>query len=295
MTLPMPSPAALRTFDVAARLGSFKEAARELHVTPTAVSHQIRALEEQIGLALFVRRTRAVELTDAGARLALATRGAFQQIEDALGAIVDAEQVLSVSTTPAFAALWLVPRLAAFERIAPGTRVRIDATTAPVNLERDRRIDVAVRYGAPTGARPRSRPLVQERLGAWGVPRYLQQLGAFGDAALLETEWQHAELPKRTWTMWAGAARLGTARIARRIRRFDDENHALQATLAGQGMLLASELLVADTVARGWLAPYRSEVTIPGLAYTAVWAAATPSRKVERFLDWIADELRTQR
>ncbi|WP_373046220.1 LysR substrate-binding domain-containing protein [Vulgatibacter sp.] len=288
----MPSPSALRTFDAAARLASFKEAARELHVTPTAVSHQIRALEVQIGVALFVRRTRAVELTEAGARLASATRGAFQQIEDALETIVEAENVLTVSTTPAFAALWLVPRLAAFERRFPQLRVRIDAATTPVDLARDRRIDLAIRYGVPGQVRLPSRLLVEERLGAYGAPAYLEQLAGFDAAALLETEWQREGLPGRSWAMWAEAAGLSGGGLARRVRRFGDEHHAVQAALVGQGLFLGSELLVADVVARGWLVRYRPEVSIPGLAYTAVWGAAgVPSRKVERFVDWLADEL----
>lgn len=92
--------------------------------------------------------------------------------------------------------------------------------------------------------------------------------------------------------MWANAAGLPGGRLARRIRRFGDEHHAVQAALVGQGLLLGSELLVADAVTRGWLVRHRPEVSIPGLAYTAVWrSASVPSQKVERFVDWLAAEL----
>jgi DNA-binding transcriptional LysR family regulator len=288
----MPSPSALRTFEAAARLGSFKEAARELAVTPTAVSHQIRALEEQLGITLFVRRIRAVELTDAGERLADATRGAFQQIALALEEIAAAESVLTVSTTPAFATLWLVPRIGGFELSNPGIRVQIDTTTTPVDLERDRRVDVAIRYGALEHPRLRAQVLVTERVGVYAVPDYLRRLDRLEDAAFIETAWQRRGLAALSWSAWARAAGLDGEVVEARIRRFDQEHHAVQAALAGQGLLLVSSLLVADTVARGWLAPYRPEISITGMSYAALWAPAhASSRKIARFLAWLSSEI----
>ena len=132
---------------MAARVGSFKEAARELGVTPTAISHQVRTLEEQLGVALFVRKTRTVVLTEEGKRLAASTLKGFQEIHEGLDALGSSSSRLTIATTPAFAALWLVPRVADLEARHRGFTVHVETSTEPVNLERDRRIDVAIRYG----------------------------------------------------------------------------------------------------------------------------------------------------
>ncbi len=286
----IPSPAALRTFEAAARLGSFKAAAAELSVTPTAVSHQIRTLEEHLGIPLFIRRTRAVALTESGRRLSEAVHDALQRITLALEDVAATETVLTVSTTPAFAALWLVPRLKRFEERHPQFRLQLVTTTLPTDLERDRLVDVAIRYG--TGPYPdlRALPLADERFGAYATPDYLERLERWEDAELIETAWQQSGFDDVSWDAWLAAAAL--PRPTRPTsRRFEQEHYVVQAGLASQGVALASSLLVGDLVARGWLESYRPDTRLAGRRYTAL---ATDSRaqlrKVSCFLEWLEEE-----
>ena len=285
----MPSPSALRTFEAAARLGSFKAAAGELSVTPTAVSHQIRALEDHLEIPLFIRRTRAVELTESGRRLAEAAHQAFQQIMLALEDVSAAETVLTVSTTPAFAALWLVPRLGQFQERHPAFRIQLDAGTAPIDLERDRRVDVAIRYAAGHYPRLHAVPLVDETFGAYATPDYLRALTRWEDAVLIETAWQQPGLDGLSWEAWLSEAKT-VAKAPLNPRRFDQEHYVVQAALASRGLALASSLLVNDLVRRGWLEGYRPEVRLAGREYTAFCVPGRAStRKVACFLDWLLE------
>ena len=286
----MPSPSALRTFEAAARLGSFKAAAKELCVTPTAVSHQIRTLEEHLEVPLFVRRPRAVALTESGQRLSEAVHQGFQRIMVALEDVSATETVLTVSTTPAFAALWLVPRLSRFEERCPQIRFRLVASTAPTDLERDRVVDVSVRYGAGPYPSLRAHPLADETFGAYATPDYIQRLERWEDAELVETAWQQPGFEQLSWDAWLAAA--GLSRPTKpRSRQFDQEHHVVQAGLASQGFVLASSLLVGDLVRRGWLEPYRPETRIAGRQYTALsLPSRASSRKVSQFLEWLEEE-----
>src|SRR5688572_8450266 len=143
----IPALPALRAFEAAARLRSFKQAADELAVTATAISHRIRTLEEEIGCRLFVRKTRAIELTMEGRALYSAVREGF----DTIAAGVDrlrqrARPAVRLSTTPAFAAKWLVPRLTAFQAQHPQIDLHVHASNQPVDLSQGT-IDIAIRYG----------------------------------------------------------------------------------------------------------------------------------------------------
>ncbi|MDW3097022.1 MAG: LysR substrate-binding domain-containing protein [Alphaproteobacteria bacterium] len=287
-----PSALALRVFDAAARLGSFKAAAGELGVSPTAVSHQIRSLEEQLSVALFVRRTRRVELTEAGTRLAAATSVAFQQITDALEDLTQSERMLTISTVPAFAALWLAPRLSAFEARHPDISVRVETSTDIVDLNRDRRIDLAIRYGDGDYTGVETIPLARETLGAFGAPEYVRGLTRLSDAALINTRWVSPTLPAITWDDWAEAASETGPETG--PRHFDQEQEVMQAGLAGQGLILMSSLLVGDMVRRGWLMAYRPDIVLPGLTYSAVATEAHAGvGKVRRFMSWLQEEAST--
>lgn len=286
----LPSPAALRTFEAAARLGSFKDAAAELGVTPTAVSHQIRTLEEQLDLALFVRKTRRVELTEAGARLAAAASRAFETLDAALEDLKEAERTLTVSTTPAFGALWLVPRIRAFETANPDVRVHIDSSVSVVDFARERRIDLAIRYGEGRYPELYAETLARERLGAYAAPAYLDERTAPSEAVFIDTRWTGPGAPPVTFEHWFAAA--GEAPPARAVfRAFAEEQHVVNAGLAGQGLILASDVLVSDIVRRGWLVPYRPEVSVGGLSYTVVVPPVrAQTRKVRRFRTWLGEQ-----
>ena len=281
---------ALRSFDAAARTGSFKDAATELGVTPTAVSHQIRSLEDQLGVALFVRETRKISLTQEGSRLAAATSHGFREIYDALEELRDASSRLTVAATPAFAALWLVPRLAVYEARHPTSSVHVETSTELLDLDRDRRIDIAIRYGAGDYPGFATLPVAQETFGAYAHPGFLETSATIEDAVLIETRWRSTALQPFGWDHWLVARDLDPETFKNR-RVFDQEQHSIQAALAGQGIVMASSLLVEDMCRRGWLAELHPETRIAGLRYTAV---AVPGHaetgKVRHFLSWLSEE-----
>ncbi len=286
----IPSPSALRTFEAAARLGSFKAAATELSVTPTAVSHQIRTLEEHLEVPLFIRRTRAVELTESGRRLSEAAHQGFQQIMLALEEVSATETVLTVSTTPAFASLWLVPKLGRFQERHPEFQIQLDTGTSPIDLERDRRVDIAIRYGAGPYPGLHTLPLFDETFGAYASPDYLRGLARFEDAVLIETGWQQPGLDGLSWEAWLSEAGIPSDTL-QKPRSFDQEHLVVQAALASQGLVLVSSILVDDLVQRGWLEGYRPQVRLTGQRYTALCLPGRAShRKLARFLDWLRDE-----
>src|SRR6202035_5518639 len=148
MALPLPSLNGLRAFESAARHLSFTRAAAELNVTQTAISHQIRRLEEQIGIQLFVRRNRALALTREAESYLPAVRTAFEDLRRATARLrrPDRGGLLPVSTTASLAAKWLVTRVAGFQDANPGIEVRITTSAHLVDFEREE-VDMAVRYG----------------------------------------------------------------------------------------------------------------------------------------------------
>ncbi|MEP4033384.1 LysR family transcriptional regulator [Roseibium polysiphoniae] len=285
-----PSAIALRTFDAAARCGSFKAAAEDLGVSPTAVSHQIRGLEAQLGFALFVRGTRRIDLTDEGERLAGATGPAFGQIGAVLAELAG-EQALTLTTTPAFATLWLVPRLRDFETAHKGIKVHVETSLHPVDLARDRRIDLAIRYGV-TGARDGSRAgTFGETFGIYAAPALADGLNRSEPVELLETQWRETALPPVSWANWFST--WGGAIASRSpIRVFEDEQHIISAALAGQGLALVSRLLVQDHVARGWLVPVAPGKQLSGLGYTVhTHETKRELRKNRLFCSWLTEQL----
>lgn len=285
----LPSPGALRTFESAARLGSFKQAAAELSVTPTAVSHQIRTLENALGVQLFTRRTRRIELTEIGSSLAPALTRGFLEMKSALDDVCTRNPVITVSTTAAFALLRLVPELPSFYAHAPGTRVQIDTSTHPIDLRRDRRIDVALRYGVGPYPGLFAIPLVEEVFGAYAAPGMLEKDLDLSGATLLETKWQQSVLQDVNWRSWFARARMGISDVER-IVRFDEEHFVLQAAIARQGIALASSVLAADMAARKLLVSVRPDVQLKGAAYTALCLEENAqSRKVSGFLDWLGE------
>jgi len=287
----LPSPSALRTFEAAARHRSFKKAAEELGVTPTAVSHQIRALERTLDTTLFVRRTRAVDLTAAGSALAPAVHEGLLRIRAAIEEIAAVERELTVTTTAAFAALRLVPRLADFERLNPDTRVRLSTGAQPVDLRRDRRVDVAIRYAPEPSPDLHERLLIEERFGAYGAPGRFEAAAGVGGLPLLETEWQRPLPAAVTWRTWLARAGEPVPAAGLRITRYGEEHFVLQAALAGQGVALLSDALVGDVVAQGLLVPWRPEVTVGGGRYVALSTRdRAAARHVRRFLDWLEAE-----
>ncbi|MBK1695884.1 transcriptional regulator GcvA [Rhodovibrio salinarum] len=301
----------LRAFEAAGRHLSFSKAAQELNVTPAAISHQIKGLEEHLQVQLFRREPRTLLLTDAGQRALPEIRAAFEHLAEAVEGLRDASEanqhLLTVSAVPSLSSKWLVPRLDRFRRQHPEIDVRLDATGTVVDFSRDQDIDLGLRYG--TGGYP---GLEAIRLASGDVIPVCSPAVAYADPPLK----QPADLANRTlihtswgsgatdpdWGEWLRSA--GVSNIdSRRGPRFNHTEYAVQAALQDQGVALAARVLMEDDLAAGRLvAPFDAHEA--GAGNTAgtgfsYWIVAPKAklklRRVRAFRDWLLDEMAATR
>ncbi|TRW14477.1 LysR substrate-binding domain-containing protein [Glacieibacterium frigidum] len=249
----LPPLSALRAFEAAARHGSFKQAAAELAVTPTAISHQVRALEEHAGRPLFERRTRKVVLTDAGVLLYPVLRDGFDAFADAMQRLTHrrSRTQVTISATIAFTARWLVPRVSAFRTQNPGVDLQLHAADEVVDL--DTGVDIAIRYG--TGPYPGFDvvPLLADRFAPVFNPMLAVETAEdLTRRPLIEFRWRRRHPDNPTWARWFATAGLPEPEEQPSLG-FSDESHAIQAAVAGQGIALVSLALVRDELAAGQL------------------------------------------
>ncbi|AYC33901.1 LysR family transcriptional regulator [Pseudomonas cavernae] len=284
---------ALRTFESAARLSSFKAAAAELAVTPTAVSHQIRSLESWLGVPLFERLPRSVRLTACGQRLFDSLHGALLDVTQTLDQLRPQRSAgsLTLSTTPAFAALWLIPRLGRFYAEYPDINLRLDASTVLVDLQQDASVDLAIRYGVGQYPTLHSQCLLNERFAVYGAPTLVAGLGD-ELPTLITLRWRSSGLYALGWQAWCAAAGAEHWLVEAPQREYDEEHYALQAAIAGQGLVLASSILVSESIASGLLVQYRPEINVLGAGYSTL---CVPGRErhppVKAFLAWLGREV----
>ena len=297
--LPLPPLNALRAFEAAARHLSFSRAAAELNVTPAAVSHQVKALEEYLGTPLFRRLTRAVVLTEAGQAGVPALRQGFAKLGEAADLLRADETAgaLTVSVAPSFGAKWLVPRLDRFAAAHPDIDIRIDASMAPADFARDG-IDVAVRFGHGVYPGLHVEKLFDEEVVPVCTPALCKGPPALHEPADLRRHTLiHIALRGRDqtwpdWPMWLRSA--GVEGIdATRGPRFSVDSMAVQAALEGQGVALVNSALVADDLAAGRLVK-AFELAMPvSFSYYIVCPEFTAERpKVAAFRAWIVDQAR---
>jgi LysR family glycine cleavage system transcriptional activator len=288
----------LRAFEAAARCLSFARAADELHVTPAAISHQIRALEEHLGVPLFRRLNRAVLLTDSGQACLPGLSEAF----DRMAAVLDRRRAqdgggpLTDSTAPAFAARWLVPRLERFQERCPEIDVRVSAAMRLVDFARED-VDVAIRYGPGRYHGLLAELLLTNQVVPVCAPALLQgsrPLSSPQDLrhhTLLHDDTATSDGAYPNWAMWLRAA--GVEGVdASRGPRFDYSGLVLDAAAAGGGVALALSTIVAADLAAGRLVkPFAVAVPTP-FAYYLVCPATTAGRpKVAAFREWLRAEL----
>jgi len=241
----------LAAFETVARQGSITRAAAERFITQSAMSRQIQALEDDLGTPLFIRRHRALELTDAGRRLLAVCTTVLAQLREATAAIRAplAREQLAVTTTPSFAALWLIPRLAGFTSAHPGLDVRLDASFERRDLQRDG-FDLAVRYGqvdTSEGLR-----LFDEAIVPVCSPALLKAAGAKLSApadlvhhTLLQVAMGQASsggMPVE-WDSWLRATGLPQVQ-PRSTLTLSNYNEAIAAAVAGQGIALGRRPLI---------------------------------------------------
>ena len=287
---------ALRAFEAAARHLSFTKAARELHVTQAAVSHQIKTLEDYLGVPLFQRRNKAVLLTEAGQLCLPGVRDGFSRLAEAIDGLraLRVDSVLSVTTSPSFAAKWLVPRLERFRAANPDLDVRIDASTQLVDFERES-IDVGIRYGGGSYAGLTSETLFGTEVFPVCSPRLRKGSRALRTPAdlkyhtLLHTEWI-ARADEPDWRMWLLAAGVSDVDWTRGPQ-FNDGALAIQAAIDGQGVALGRDALAAADLKAGRLVrPFRLSVAGRFRYHLVYLPVALRRPKVALFREWLLRE-----
>lgn len=293
---PLPPLASLRAFEAAARLMSFKRAAEELHVTPTAISHQVRQLEDAIGTRLFERRVRQVVLTPEGHVLLPVLRDGFDAFARTIEGLTRkrSRRTVTVSATPAFAAKWLVPRIATFRKARPDIDLTVLATLEVVDVNAGV-ADLALRYGRGPYPDLIAEPLTVDRFAPVASPRLgLKKPADLRSATLLHSDWRRSDPRNPTWRHWLKIAGLDGI-DARAGLRFSDETHAIQAAVAGNGIALHSLLLVSEELKAGTLVvPFGPE--IEGFAVHLVHSRDRPlSEPMAAVQAWLRAEMRASR
>jgi len=283
-------------FESAARHLSFTKAGAELFLTQSAVSRQIKELEEQLGVPLFHRRHRALALTEAGQQFFAATAQALGTMRAATARLHEktGRKPLSVTTTNAFAALWLIPRLAGFTRTRPGIDVRITADVRVQDLERDG-LDVAIRHGPPSLAGPHAVRLFGERVFPVCSPKLLKrcplrQPSDLRNHVLLQYDDPDVRHPWLHWKSWLEVAGIPDLRPAGTLS-FSGYEQIIPAAVAGHGVALGRTPLVKDLIAaKDLVAPFKSSAD-PARAYYAIASKTSGGRpEVAEFIEWLRDE-----
>jgi LysR family glycine cleavage system transcriptional activator len=290
---------ALRAFEAAARHLSLTRAAEELHVTPAAVSHQVKGLEAYLGVKLFRRANRALLLTDAGQACLPGLREGFDRLAQAMEAVRDHDQSgpFTVSVPPSFGAKWLVTRLDRFRQKHPGYDVRLDASMRLVDLMREG-VDIAVRYGAGNYPGMRVDRLMDEVAIPVCSPRLIEGHEPLRVPADLcrHTLLHHAasfqDDSYPDWRMWLQAAGVEGCDLSRGPT-FSMASMAVEAAIGGQGVALVGNVLVEDDIAAGRLVR-AFELSVPVLfAYYIVSPLLTAERpRVVAFREWLLEEAR---
>jgi LysR family glycine cleavage system transcriptional activator len=286
----LPSLNGLRAFEAAARLTSFTLAAAELNVTQTAISHQIRRLEDQLGRKLFIRQNRALTLTREAQDYLPAVRAAFEDLRRATARLqrTDHDDRLTVSTTASLATKWLISRVAAFQDANPGLEVRITTSTHLVDFRREE-VDVAVRYGRGNWPGLRAHWLMAERLFPVCSPALLNRANPLLEPAdLAHHTLLHTTVSRDDWRLWLTAADLPHAIAARRGLTFDFGFMAIQAAVDGLGVAMGGAHLVEADIAAGRLvAPFDTELPQDAGYYVVTPAATAEVSKIALFRDWL--------
>jgi LysR family transcriptional regulator, glycine cleavage system transcriptional activator len=288
---------ALRAFEAAARHLSFNAAAAELNVTPAAISHQIKALEDDLGIKLFRRLNRAVRLTDAGQACLPGLRDGFERIADAVARARQGEGVgvLTVTSSPAIAAKWLLPRLERFRERHPSIDLRIDASMRLVEFARED-VHIGLRYGTGNYPGLHSELLLRSEVFPVCAPGLLkgkQPLRKPEDLrhhTLIHDETTTLDPRGPDWAMWLRAAGV-TDVDANRGLRFNQVALALDAAIGGRGVTLARDVFAAEDLAAGRLVrPFGKAMPVDFAIYVVIPPALVAAPKVKAFRDWLFEE-----
>jgi LysR family glycine cleavage system transcriptional activator len=291
---------ALRAFEAAARHLSLTKAALELNVTPGALSHQIRGLEDHLGLKLFDRGVRSIALTAAGKALHPGLQTGFLHIRDALASLktLGDTRVLVISASPGFTSKWLAPRLYRFSIAYPEIDVRVSSSINNANFTTDG-VDAAIR-NLPVDAAPDEALEVEKLFDQSFVPvcspAFVEKHGPFRSPDMLkgvplihdDSLSSRAVIPN--WADWFAAAGVSDADVSRGLR-FNSADHALDATVEGAGVLLAADVLAYDDLRTGRLVMPFGLILPSGRCYSFVCAKKRrDAANVRVFRAWLRQE-----
>jgi LysR family transcriptional regulator, glycine cleavage system transcriptional activator len=254
--VPLPPLASLEAFSAAARTRSVKEAARELHLSPSALSRQISALEDHLGTALFLRLPTGLELTPSGRRYLATVAQVLVALRDAQEALAPQRGPLRVSALESFCAKWMVPRLGGFRAAHPGVELEIEATLRYADFDRDP-VDVAIRFGTGPWEGLHSEPIVDLEFTPVFSPALRDAdppLRTIDDLA--RHPWIHVSQVPDAWRDWTRAVGRPDLTSPRDVT-YDHVGIALSAAEAGQGIALGTNVVAARDLAEGRLcAPF---------------------------------------
>ena len=294
----LPSLNGLRAFEAAARHLSFTNAATELNVTQTAISHQIRRLEEELGVRLFVRQNRALALTPEAAQYLPGVRAAFNDLRFATDRLLhkDNENVLTVSTLASLAAKWLLPRLPAFQEAHPGIDVRITTSTALVDFKSGG-VDAAIRYGRGHWPGLRADWLMADELFPVCSPalitgsRPLRCPEDLAHQTLLHTSAGYND----DWRLWLTAAGLPPNISKHPGLTFDLILVTVQAAIDGLGVAMGRTSYVEADIAKGRLVvPFKIALPADAGFYLVSPEARADLPKLSAFRHWLVASLQNK-
>jgi len=289
---------ALRAFEAAGRCGSMSAAADELSVTPAAVSHQIKVLEDHFGFSLFTRSVRSIRLTERGAALMPYLSDGLASWTEGCRRLVslDNDRPLVISSAPVFAGKWLVRRLSEFNELHPDITVRLDGSLSVVDFASDE-VDAAIRFGMGPYPDLHADALVNEDVAPvcspalLEGPRGLKHPADLGRCTLLHVDWYAAAGTQPDWEMWLKAA--GVEKIdGSKGPVFTSDSLAVEAAINGGGVALVSEFLVRQDLDRGRLVKPFDLVLPSNHWYWFVCPKEAMERpKVKAFRDWLVDTI----
>lgn len=291
---------AIRAFEAAARLGGFARAAEELNVTPAAVSHQVKQLEAHLGITLFNRLPRGLELTSAGQEiLPNLTRG-LAHFARAVGAVSGGELAgrLTVNVAPSLATLWLVPRLDSFIQAYPDIRVRLLAADAAPDLNQGT-VDIRIPYGAGNFPGFKSRLLMRDTVFPVCAPtllnhKPLRRFSDLRDHTLLHDIDIDIEEPTLTWARWLRDAGVDAGAPATHVE-FSNSVLLTEAAVRGQGVALGRMSLVRDHLQTGRLIrPFKASRPSDYAYYFVTTEAGAERPRVKVFFDWIERQVQDE-
>jgi LysR family glycine cleavage system transcriptional activator len=287
----LPSIASLIAFEHAARELSFKRAAECCHVSPSALSRQMKALEDELGCALFRRGNPGLTLTREGARYLDGVRRALDQLRAAQRELAARSGPLRISALESFSEQWLIPHLPEFAKLHPGIEIELEATLRYADFDREP-VDAAIRFGLGGWGELHSEPLLELQVVAVCSPELLRREPKLSEPAhLSEHTLIHLAQVPDAWPSWL--ARVGVPQLqGSRALRFDHVALALSAAEFGQGVALCPLLLCERKLAEGKLCrPFEHVISLPSTYHFVCRAESLSDPRIVGLRDWLVDAL----